>query len=98
MKKLSTRLCLLLLSAGLAAQTSSPPKPAAPPDDESKWFDLIVAAQGGGGFDSPHPVQSTAYAGLKFGIPVLGIYRPGHQLRNVTLDLGYDRLRGTNAF
>lgn len=92
---------LLLLQSSSLAQTpqGNTQAEAQHPEELSNWLGLLIAAEGAGGsYSNPSPTPS-AYGGVKLGLPVIpaGGNHPSRYF-DLTLDLGYDRLKSNNAF
>jgi len=89
---------------------AQPPRPAPPPGpvpyeradaghlDESQSFDLVLGLVGGGGADTRSPHRATQYGALKVGLGCCTRGKhPNERGETVTMDIGWDRLRGRSA-
>jgi hypothetical protein len=73
--------------------------PAQTAEELSDALGLILAADVAGGFDSNNPRQAALFGGVKIGwLESLKGGYPGTLDRNMTLDLGYDRMQARNGF
>ena len=87
-----------------------PPRPAPPPVpvayeqanaghlDESQSFEMVLGLAGGGGIDAGSPQRATQFGALKLGLGCCtrGTH-PNERGEVVTMDVGWDRLRGRSA-
>jgi hypothetical protein len=91
---------MLLQSSSMAQTPQRDSKSEAQhPEDLSNWLGLLMAAEGAGGWYSNPSPRPSAYGGVKLGLPVIpaGGKSPS-RCYDLTLDLGYDRLKSHNAF
>jgi hypothetical protein len=95
-------LLFMCLRGPSCSETQTPGRLAssAPTSEElSDALGLILAAAVAGGVDASGPRQPTLFAGVKIGwLKSLKGGYPGTLDRNITLDLGYDRMRARNGF
>jgi len=80
--------------AAAAQRSEQSTTDAKPPEDLSQWLGLLAGFEGAGGWYSNGSTSPSAYGGIKFGIPLLPA---GKRFFDVTLDLGYDRVRGNDG-
>jgi hypothetical protein len=92
---------LLCLQEPSLVKTPASAEQLAPPQittsDLSDHLGFIFAADVGGGRDAIHQ-QASWFGGIKIGLPVGLRGNPAPIVRTVTLDLGYDRIRGRQGF
>jgi hypothetical protein len=96
-------LLFLCLQGPSCSETVTPPRTTNPAQAEEELSDalgIVLAADVAGGFDSNDRREATLFAGVKIGWPesLRGGYPYSTLDRNMTLDLGYDRVQGRNGF
>ena len=64
------------------------------PEDLSSWLGFLAAFEAGGGWQSGSSAPR-AYAGIKFGLPLLAV--SNKRAFDLTLDLAYDRAQGKDG-
>jgi hypothetical protein len=66
--------------------------------DESQSFEIVLGLVGGGGADAGSPHRATQYGALKVGAGCCTRGKhPNERGETVTMDIGWDRLRGRSA-